>query len=308
MTFAAINRGLIFGIALGVLATAPATAQDWLGKFDLKGSLGERGGHTRYVPPLSNPLFNETPYITTEIRPIYIHQDIPKDFAGGITGGGNIDLGAAEIRVALTERLGFIASKDGYGTVDFKRGLPDDEGFANISFGFKYAVISDPKNDGILTVGVEYEPPTGDLKVGPIQLQGDGDGFIDVFVTGAKAYGKLGLQASVGANFALDGYHDSSMFHWSVHADYEVLPGLFPLIEFNGFTTIDKGRRNLLTNEGIDLVNFGSVESGTVVTMALGARYRLNRHVAFGAGYEFPITEREDLMNWRIYADLVISY
>jgi hypothetical protein len=70
-------------LALG--AAAPAHA-DWLDGIDFKGSLGPER-HTRYVPPLANPLFNETPYITTEIRPIYIHQRVPKDF---LTGGGTI--------------------------------------------------------------------------------------------------------------------------------------------------------------------------------------------------------------------------
>lgn len=51
----------------------PAIAEDgddgFLG-LDLNGSLGE-GRHSRYVPPLTNPVFNETPYITTEARGIF---------------------------------------------------------------------------------------------------------------------------------------------------------------------------------------------------------------------------------------------
>lgn len=73
------------------------------------------------MPPVSNPLFNETPYITTELRPIVFHQTIPDDF---ITGGGDIDVIAAEGRTALTERLGFIASKDGCADIHFKAASP----------------------------------------------------------------------------------------------------------------------------------------------------------------------------------------
>ncbi|MCW5730161.1 MAG: hypothetical protein KIT20_05345 [Alphaproteobacteria bacterium] len=296
-------RGLCAGLlTVGLSLAAPARAD---GFFDFRGSLGEKGGHKRYVPALSNPLFNETPYITTELRPIYLHQDIPNDF---LTRGGSIDLGAAELRIALTDRLGFIASKDGYGKIRFKKLLPDDSGFANISFGFKYAVISDPAQDLIVTLGAEYEPPSGNLKAGLIRLQGDGDGFLDLFVTGAKAFGKLGLQGSVGTNLAIDGDHDSSMLHYSAHASYELLPNFFPLVEFNGFTTISKGKRTVANFEGVDLVNFGSTESGTVATMAVGARYRFNRHFQIGAGYEFPVTEREDILNWRVYFDAVITF
>ena len=69
------------------------------------------GRHTRYVPPLTNPVFNETPYITTEARGIYMYNEIP-DGDDFVTDGGNINLAALQLRVALTERLGFIATKD----------------------------------------------------------------------------------------------------------------------------------------------------------------------------------------------------
>ncbi len=296
-------------LALGVMIVfsaslaTPVAAQGF--EFDFHGSLGE-GKHQRYVPPLANPLFNETPYITTEIRPIFFHNELPGDF---ITGGGDIRVVAAEIRVALTERLGIIASKDGYADIDFDGVLPDDSGFANISLGLKYAVVSNPETDAILSVGVEYEPPwPGKIDTAGISLQGDGDGFVDLFVTGAKAWDAFGLQASVGLNLAIDGDHDSSMLHYSLHADYELLPGLFPLIEFNGFTVTDEGTRTPVDFEGIDLVNFGATSSGTVATIAGGARYRFNDNVQIGVGYETPITDREDIMDWRVYVDLVLSF
>jgi hypothetical protein len=153
-----------------------------------------------------------------------------------------------------------------------------------------------------------YEAPIGDLETNGISLQGDGDGFFDLFVTGAKAFGKFGLQDSLGVNLAVDQDHDSSQFHFPANADYEVRPHLFPLIEFHGFSTIDEGSRTPVDFESIDLVNFGSTDSGTVMTFAGGVRYRLNSHVQFGAGYETPVTDREDIMDWRVYTDLVLSY
>src|SRR3546814_5601160 len=77
--------------------------------LDLNGSLGE-GRHSRYVPPLTNPVFNETPYITPEVRAIYLYNRLPEDF---VTDGGYVNLAALQLRLALTERLGFIATKDG---------------------------------------------------------------------------------------------------------------------------------------------------------------------------------------------------
>lgn len=273
-------------------------------ELDFDGSLGAAGGHKRYVPPLANPLLNETPYITTELRAIYFHQEIPGTF---ITAGA-IDFIAAEVRIALTDRLGFIASKDGYGDLDFDEVLEDESGFANISLGLKYAVVSDPAEDLILTLGVEYEPPSGNIKTSGISLQGHGDGLIDIFATGAKAFGPLGLQASLGTNLAIDPDSDTSMLHYSAHVDYEVLPNFFPLIEINGFTTIDESERTGGDFEGLGLVNFGTTESGTVVTLAGGIRFRPFDNLIVGAGVESPITDREDIMEYRAYLDAVLHF
>jgi len=285
---------------LAGIASMPVFAQS----FDLHGSLGS-GRFQRYVAPLANPLFNETPYITTELRPIYFYQKIPDDF---LSNGGDIKVVAAEVRIALTERLGFIASKDGYADIHFDSVLPDESGFANISLGLKYAFINDPQSETILTAGAEYEPPTGNLQTAGISLQGKGDGFMDLFVTGATAFNGMGIQGSTGVNLALDKDHDSSLLHYSLHLDYEVVPDFFPLVEFNGFTTIDKGKRTPINNEGIDLVNFGALDSGTVVTGTVGARYRANDYVQIGIGYEQPLGGRKDIMDWRSYFDLVLSY
>ncbi len=297
---------LLLASAIGGAPTAQAEDSGFLG-LDLRGSLGENG-HDRYVSPLTNPLFNETPYITTEVRPIYFYHRLPGDF---VTNGGDVHLGAVQLRVALTERLGFIATKDGYADFDFDSVLPDESGFANIAFGFKYAVVSRPEDDAIVSVGLRYEIPVHDLETGGIEIQGDGYGFFNPFVTGAIAFGDLGLQASLGANIAVDPEVDTSILHYSLHADYEVLPGLFPLVELNGFTPIDHGNR--LTGplgdvDGVDVLNFGSDDRSTTVTGGGGFRYKLNDHLQFGVGAETPLTDRDDtIFDYRIYADIVLS-
>ena len=289
--------------ALALALPAAGAAHAGMPEFDFHGSLGP-GKHTRYVPPLVNPLFNETPYITTEARPAYLHYDLP-DF---LTTGGTIDVYALELRLALTERLGIIASKDGYARANFDAVLPDEDGFANISIGLKYAVHSDPARQSIVSLGIEYEPPSGDLETAGISLQGRGKGFVDIFATGAKAWDRVGIQGNVGANFAIDSDNDSSFIHYSGHVDYELYERFFPILELNGFSTIDSGNRTAGDFEGFDLLNFGATDSGTVITLAGGARYRLTDHVIAGIGYESPLTDREDIINWKFYADLVITF
>ncbi len=105
---------LLAGATLvGVLSANSGAAGDGI---VLEGSLVQ-GGFDR----VTNPIFNETPLITTEIRPIYFYQRIPGDFA---TGGGNIDVVAAQVRIALTERLGFLATTDGYALRNLMRACP----------------------------------------------------------------------------------------------------------------------------------------------------------------------------------------
>jgi hypothetical protein len=298
---------LATGIVLGGGSVAAQESDGWF-NLDFKGSLGE-GRHERYVPPLTNPIFNETPFITTEARPIYFYHKIPNDF---VTEGGHVHLAALQLRLALTERLGFIATKDGYADLNFNEVLSDEEGFANVALGFKYAILSEPETGTILTAGLRYEIPINDLETGGIELQGNGNGFLNPFITGARTFGKLGLQASFGGNFALDQDEDTSIIHYSAHADYELFPGFFPLVEINGFTAINNGNRStgaLSQLDGVDVLNFGSENRDTTVTVGGGARYRLNDHLQFGFGGETPITDKDNtIFDYRVYVDLVLSY
>jgi hypothetical protein len=296
-----VRKQLVRVVILAVTATALpiAAAAETL---DLKGSLGE-AGFTHYVSPVSSPIFNETPYITTEIRPMWIHQEIPGSFA---TGGGDIDGLAAQIRVAITDRLGFIATKDGWADVDFDGVLQSEDGALNLAFGLKYAVVAQAETNTLVTVGIKYEAPAGDIKSSGIRLQGQGDGLMDLFVAGARSFGPLGLEANLGTQIAMDGDDDMSFAHYSLHADYEVLGRVYPLLEVNGWTPIDDGNRTNVGANGLDLVNLGSGNASTVVTFAPGVRVRLHDHADFGFAYEVPMTDDQDLMNWRVTTDFVV--
>ena len=264
---------------------------------------------------MSNPLLNETPYITTEVRPVFIHHSFPASVPGlGLPGQGNANIIALQVRIALTERLGFIANKDGYADVNFNLPVLDDDGFANIAFGFKYALYSDPENETLVTLGLTYEAPTGRLKAGPAGLlpsnwlQGNGDGFLTPFVSAANTYGKLGVEAMLNTKIALDGDKNASWFHYALHADYEILPDFFPLVELNGYIPIGEANLNPVLFEGYDVVSIGGSQVNSVVSFAVGSRYKISDHVVAGIAYETPLTSNSDLLNWRLTADLVFYY
>lgn len=300
------TRGRISGLRLVLAATAampPATAA--AAPFDFKGSLGE-GGFARYVPPVTNPIFNETPLITTEIRPIFFHQKIPGNFP---SGGGDIDAVAAQIRVAITDRLGFLATTDGYAFADFDAALPDSEGFADLAVGLKYAVHYAPAAGEIVTLGARYTIPSGTLDVGAIDLTGFGAGYAHVFVSALKQSGPWQIQGNVGAQQALSG-DGTSFAYASAHLSYEVLPGLYPLVEASVFLPYDGGDRlpgSSLT--GFDLADFGSSDPEDSVHVAAGLRWRASDNVILGGAFEYNLSESADhVFEWRAMFDAAIHF
>ena len=282
-------------------------------------NIGRGGRPDRYVPNISNPLFNETPFITTELRPIFIYNDIPDSFPNlpAVPGGGNIVIGAAEARLALTDRLGFIATSDGFADINFN-GLPDETGFVNITAGLKYSVFQNLDKNAAVSVGLRYQIPIDTLETAGIEFQAAGAGFFTPFLTAATdlsdfGLDKAGIQASAGVNIAVDQDDETSIFHFSLGANYELFDNFFPVLELNGFVPIIDGERFtgpvLGELNGVDLGNFGSDSRDTTVTLAGGARYRLHENAIGGLAFEGQVTDRtSSLVNWRITADLVLHF
>lgn len=250
------------------------------------------------ISPASVPTINEDPRMTTELRPMFMYTDVSDDF---VTDGGHFEVVAVQARLALTDRVGLIATKDGYIFLRPDGVVPDDEGFANLAFGLKGALVRDEATATIVTAGLRYEAPSGNRDV----LQGEGDGLLNPFLSAAKGFGDFHVQAYTGPRLALSG-EDSSFYDLSLHLDYR-LNRFYPLLEFNWIHVLDGGRRLPIDQEGFDLVNLGSRGAGgeSVATLAFGARYRILDRVDVGAVAEFPVTSREDLFGWRVTTDLI---
>ncbi|MCA8928051.1 MAG: hypothetical protein KDC18_08260 [Alphaproteobacteria bacterium] len=264
----------------------------------------------RYIPPVTNPTFAESPFITTEVRPIVIYHDIPDTFA---TAGNSGKVIALQARYAITDRLALIATKDGYADMDYGA-LKGDSGFLNIAAGLKYAIIDDPAAGHMLTLGARYEFPSGDLNAGPFKIQGDGDGFANVFVSGVQQWGNFQVQASGNAHIAIDDDADSSLLVGSLQVNYAVLEnfllgGFYPLVELNVFHHFNEPGRTPLTAGGYDVLTLGETSSNTVVSGAVGFRMKINETVQFGAAVEVPITDKDgEATNWRATADAIIRF
>lgn len=278
----------------------------------LGGAVAAEEHADQHMPVLTSPTIHEGAQINTEIRGFYMYNKVPKGFVNP-SGKGSINALMVQGRFALNDRWALLVRKLGYVWNDFQNSLPDDDGFANFTFGAKYAILAEPKNRRYLTVGTSYEAPSGKIDAGNIELQGGGSGMSDTFIAWSSRVGeKTAFQASAGFNMALDSDHDSSYFHYTFHVDHEVLPKFYALFEGNLLTTIREGDR---TNgalfgdfEGYDLFNFGNTESGTIVTLGGGVRYRLSDYLMFGVGAEFPVSSNEDIVDFRILSDTTLQF
>lgn len=298
----------------GVLAlTAAAFAGDAhaedteLFGLDLNGSFGEGGfDANRYVPPLTHFALNETPFITTEVRPIYVYHDLPNDF---ITNGGHLNAVAVQGRVAITDRLGFIATTDGWTDIEFNAVLPDTNGFLDVAAGFKYAVIYQPEQGNIATVGLRYTAPLGNVDSAGIDLNGMGRGYLNPFLTAAKIFEDFTVQGTAGFQIALSD-ENWSYFHLNTHVDYDAGHGFFPFAEANLTLAIDGGNQLPGANlTGTDVFDLGASDPEDLFTLGGGLRYRISDNVIAGAGVEGNLINREDtVFGYRITTDLVIHF
>lgn len=254
------------------------------------------------IAPVTNPIFFEDAVIRSEIRPIFAYHNIDDGFA---VGGGTAQLYALQIRYAITDRLAFIATQDGYFTIKNKA-LNDPEGWMDLAAGFKYALIDDEASNFILTPGLTFHIPSGDQEV----FQGRGGGEFNPFISFQKGWGDLHLSGNVGTRIPICGNEQSTVAHYSLMLDYYTCQWFIPFISFNGFTVLNDGQNIGLNSEGYDVINFGSSQANGVTQGMLGAgfRSRIFKNVDLGLAYEKAVIGPQDLTDDRFTFDICIRF
>ncbi len=270
------------------------------------GFLSGLRGFEGFYEPVGNPLYFESPFNNTELRFLYINHAFPD---GSQLGGGDVNVYALQIRLALTERLGFIATKDGYS--DLNAGiLPPDEGWNDLAVGLKYVLWYDREEDFVLTTGMRWELSNGDQSV----LQGDSS-ELSPFISFAKGWDRFHVIGAVTGRIPLDSGRGNPTLMWDLHFDYEVapdlLPGFAPMVEFHGLHYLGNGDHIPLNVGGYDYTSLGStgVNGKTVITTGLGFRWKLTPNMSIGSTYEFPLTAKSnDITDHRVTADFKLSW
>lgn len=255
-----------------------------------------------FISPVTNPVWFEDPRSLTQVRGLFINQRFKKVPA---VGTGDAQIYGLQAWLALNERFSIVAPKDGWIELD-SSGVGKQHGWGDIATGFKYVVVRDPCAQFLLSTGVIYEWSNGTSSV----FQGNGDGVFNFFVSTAKGWGNTHFIGTAGWHLPVDGAAESESVFLSLHLDQKLTDKLYALVEMNAITYVDDGKALPVNFEGGDIINLGAsgVSGQSVITAAVGGAYKFSESLIFSAAWEFPMTEREDLLDNRVTATLTVRY
>ncbi len=255
----------------------------------------------RFVSPLTNPFFFEDARSLTEVRGIFIDNSLPSGL-----GGGDAQVWAGQVRGRLTERFSVIVPRMGYLQVNQAAGGAPT-GYLSTPVGGKYNFIRDVENQFLVTAGLTYFIP-GSARA----FSNFGDGDFHLFLTAGKQIFDYGHWLSAtGFRLPANANYGTQLWYWSNQWDYEIAKGWYPLCGVNWFHWMRSSGLNSGSNvTGLDLINIPvqGVAGQNVVTGVAGLKYKPNPHVELGSGFEFPLTNRTDILHNRLYVDAIFRY
>lgn len=268
-----------------------------------KGFLTGLAGYEDFVMPVGMPVYFEDPFITTDLRLLYIYHDIP---GGSVLRGGQVHLVAAQIRVALTERLALIAVKDGYSWVD--SGItPAGDGWNDFAIGLKYVLYSDPQEQFLVSTGLRWEGVNGSTDA----FQGGDSHELSPFVSFAKGWEKWHFLGALSGRIPTDRSDANSSLLWNLHLDYKLTDTFRPLVEVHGIHWLTDADRLPLSEDYLDVGSLGASKARgrDFFSAGVGFRWQAMENISVGLTYEFPLESAdENLMEQRVTLNTVISF
>jgi len=260
-----------------------------------------------FISPMTNPVFFEDPRTLSEVRFIFIEHNLPP-LAGGAIPGSDLQVLAMQARVALSENLSFIATKDGF--IWASPNAPLDDGWADVAAGLKYNLWKDVECLQILSIGATFELPVGS----PQALQGNGSGEFNLFAS----YGSLlwdccsHFMTTAGFRLPADRQDENQVFYWSAHIDRQ-LSGtcLYGFVEGSWFHWMSNGGNAGFNGiQGGDFFNFGATGVGgsDIVTGAFGLKYKPSLLQEIGIAWELPVTNTRGVLDNRLTLDYILRY
>ncbi len=282
------------------------------------------GRYEGFIPTMAFPYLFEDPFITTGVSAHFIRHEFP---GRSVFRGGEAWVIAVQARLAITDRLAFIATKDGWTRLKPDASLiRDGQGWMNISGGFKYALIDRPDLPFILTPSIRFELTQGSPKI----FSGHGEGQVIPAVSLAWGIGLFHLIGDICGRVPFDSQDQSTSIFYNVQADFALHRWLVPFVSWNGIEYVDNGVGNLPVRlegggslplataqqalgtgsfEGVDILNLGSpgVEGEHYATVAVGVRVPFTKRISAGFAYERPVLNRKEITKDRMTLNLVFE-
>jgi len=265
--------------------------------------------------PVSNPFYFIDARALTEIRPLFIWQHTPN--SNPVWNGGNNFVFAAAGSVAITPHISLVVNRLGFETISPRGGTPDissSTGFSEVLLGPKISFGSETSNS-VFAFGLTFDIPVGSSRV----LQDTGHLMLIPYFSYAQSFGRFydgqfTFMNTTGYTFRTDTTRTEAFFS-SFHLDYNLggANRVYPLVEMNWRHYMRNGGARALNFEGSDLGNFGSmsVSGRDELTLALGARVRINNFAWWGIAAEFNVLPNGDgrhLDQFRLTTDLIFRY
>ncbi|MCA8959771.1 MAG: hypothetical protein KDC38_04635 [Planctomycetes bacterium] len=264
---------------------------------------GLRDGFERLPRPVDSPLYFEDPFINTDLRPLVLYHEFPKD---SLLGGGDLTVLAVQARLALTDRLQFIATSDGHSDLE-SSALPEGEGWNDLAAGLKFALYVEKETKTILSAGARWKLSNGSRAV----FQGIED-EISLFLSGARSFGKVNVIGHAGGRITTHHNQGNDSLSWDVHVNYELTRYFHPIVEYHGFYYLSNGNR-LQVRDG--LLDYGNLGAGDVAGSSahwgsVGARWEMKPGVSLGCVYSFALRRESnnDIFKRRVMTNLVIAW
>jgi hypothetical protein len=206
----------------------------------------------------------------------------------------------------VTENLSIIAPRLGYLQVN-QQGGGAPQGFMSAPVGFKYNFIRDVDRQLLVSAGMTYF-----IKGAGGAFANFGDGDYHFFLTGGKQIFDYGHWLS-GTGFRIPGNSNwgTQMFYWSNQWDYELPGHIYPLVGVNWYHWMRSAGNNFTNGiTGLDLLNLptSGVAGRDAVTSVVGLKWKPSVNVELGGGYEYRLTQNADILNNRVYADVIFRY
>ncbi len=268
-------------------------------------------GFDHFATPISNPFLFEDPRALTELRPLFIYQQIPG--SERLFQGGNFFFLGGRASLALTERFSFTLNK--FGSISSNPGgaslLDSKFSFAEVWLGPKYTFYRDLPGKTAMAGGVIFQIPTGASET----FQDTGKLSVVPYYSIARTLapfriGDLNAIATTGYAFSTDNAR-SEYFYLSGHLDLDLFnrQRYYPILEFNYFQYTRNGNNINSGSEGLDLINFGAQAKGSgTVTGAIGGRFKITEAAQIGATFELPLIGQKDVFDYRFTVDLILRY